>query len=109
MPCVKALCVLVGVWLGDHGYDASHRDAVLVYIERESGFDPDVVSRNGVCLYQWAGQRRRAILARGACPDWRTQVEFADVELHGPFAGFWRSPDPARHMREHFGRGVLDR
>ena len=111
MPCAAiALCVLLSGWLGDHGYDAPHRDAVLAYVRHESGFVPNAIARSGACLFQWAGPRRREVLriGRGTCPSWQVQATIADRELRTHFAGFWWSRDPALHMRRHFGTGALD-
>jgi hypothetical protein len=105
-----ALCVMMSGWLSDHGYSAAQRDAVLGYVRHESGFQPDVIGRNGVCLFQHAGSRRRAVLALGygRCPPWQAQMEFADRELRTTFRGFWTARDPVAHMRECFGRGRAD-
>lgn len=94
-------------WLSQHGYSPAQRDAVLAYVRHESGFQPDVIGRTGACAFQWAGIRRRQILAlgRGHCPPWWMQMEQADRELHTWFRGFWTAHDPAAHMRAHFGRG----
>jgi len=112
MPqCTVALCFAISTWLTAHGYSPPQRDAVLAYVGRESGFRPDVIGVNGVCLGQWAGVRRRQVLALGGsrCPPWEAQMEFADRELRTVFAGFWAARDPASHMRCHFGMGRADR
>jgi hypothetical protein len=58
---------------------------------------------------QWAGSRRRQVLAlgNGRCPPWQEQLEFATNELRTikPFVGFWTARDPRSHICEHFGRG----
>lgn len=110
MSCgAVAVCLLLSGWLSGHGYDAPRRDAVLAYVGRESGFDPDVVTASGACLFQWAGARRREVLmlGEGRCPSWEAQVELADRELRTTFAGFWRSRHPAARMRECFGKGII--
>lgn len=109
MNCA-VLCLAVAGWLTSHGYDAPHRDAVLSYINHESGFQPDVIAWSGACLFQWAGSRRRYVLSvgHGRCPNLYTQLAIADRELHTDFAGFWRSANPSAHMRKHFGAGALD-
>lgn len=113
MLCASvALCAVLSGWLTNSGFDAPHRDAVLTYIEHESGFDPDATSRSGACLFQWAGSRRRDVLAlgHGKCPPIETQVQFAIKELRevGAFQCFWLArsyPDAARMMRRGFGSG----
>lgn len=98
-------------WLTNHGYAPHQRDAVLSYVSRESGFRPSVVAASGACLLQWAGSRRRAMLAlgNGQCPTWETQMDFADRELRTEpcFAAFWRAaPDRAfATLRRTFGKG----
>ena len=111
MACTKALCILIGEWLASHGYSQAQQYAVLNYIHRESDFNPDTIERTGACLYQWAGERRRAILkiGHGHCPDWRTQVEFADYELRHTFCGFFHTSNPYQHIRVHFGSGAIER
>ncbi len=110
MLCSQAMAVCISMWLSGHGYDAPHREAVLSYIKRESGFAPGVVVKTGACLGQWAGIRRKQILelGRGKCPAWDIQLEFMDRELRGPFKGFWHSPNPNTHICNHFGRGKAD-
>lgn len=109
MPWCTALCIFVSVWLTDHHYSPAQRDAVLFYIHHESDFDPATIERSGACLVQWAGSRRRQILAlgNGRCPSIETQLEFADHELRTipNFRGFWTSSNPRWHMRYHFGQG----
>jgi hypothetical protein len=110
MQCTVLLCLAVSAWLSAHHYDPPHRDAVLAYIQHESGFNPDTIEWSGACVGQWAGVRRRYILSlgRGRCPPWQVQMLVMDRELHTDFAGFWRSANPAQHMRRHFGAGALD-
>jgi len=104
-----ALCI--SLWLTAHGYSPTQRDAVLTYVGRESGFQANSIANSGVCLFQWAGVRRRQVLALGGgrCPPWEVQMEFADRELRTVFAGFWAARDPASHMRRCFGMGRADR
>lgn len=111
MTCVVSLCILMGGWLVQHGYDKPHTDAVLRYVKRESDFNPNIIERSGACLMQWAGKRRRAILAqgRGRCPSWEEQMAFADYELHHVYCGFWHALDPYLNIRVHFGAGAIER
>ena len=88
---------------------APQREAVLRYVQRESGFDASVIVKTGACGFQWAGVRRRTVLAMGSgrCPSWEVQMEFADRELRTTYGGFFRAADPYAHIRVHFGAGKL--
>jgi hypothetical protein len=104
------LCLLISVWLDHHGYAPHQRDAMLRQAWTESRFQPCAVSGSSGSfgLYQWAGSRKRRLLAIGACPSWETQLKFADTELHtAPYSRFWStSPRVAFGvLRECFGRG----
>jgi hypothetical protein len=108
MQCAAQLCFAISAWLTAHSYDPDHRDAVLRYIQAESGFEEQVVSRSGACLCQWAGSRRRSILSQGRCPSWERQLEFADAELRsGLYERFWKTKgaEVFRALRDTFGRG----
>lgn len=109
MSCAAiAVCALLSWWLGNHGYDAPHREAVLAYVRSESDFQWWKIEWSGACLFQWAGERRRDVLAagHGRCPSWRDQAIFADRELRTLFRGFWTTRYPGEHMRRHFGAGA---
>lgn len=107
-----ALCVLISHWLTDHRFDPAHRDAVLSYIEHESGFDQNVIVNTGACLPQWAGERRRDALHAGGgiCPSITWQLERMEWELLNvrAYGCFWRERTPAgalRALRRGFGAG----
>lgn len=95
-------------WLTAHGYDAPHRDAVLSYVGHESGYETNVVTRTGACLFQWAGARRRRLMDEyGRCPSWWRQMIFADHELRNvrAYRCFWTGANPAGAMKRGFGGG----
>lgn len=108
MSWCGAICIAVSLWLDGHGYTVQQRNAVLSYIHHESDFDPCEVSRNGAFLFQWAGSRRRQILAlgNGRCPSLETQLEFADSELRTTFSRFWSTNNPRTYIRRCFGAGA---
>lgn len=105
------MCLALSGWMGEHGYPATMRDAVLAYVRSESGFRPDVIKPSGACLMQWAGERRRQVLAigHGHCPDWRVQMVFADYELRSIacFLPIWKASPRLieRVFHDRFGRG----
>lgn len=107
--CV-GLCLLISGWLNEHGYDSSHRDAVLMYIHRGSNFKPCVETRLGAYLGDWAGIRRRWVHDhyRG-CPPWQWQLERMDWELRNilQFTPFWTAKPGQEYYQllEHFGKG----
>jgi hypothetical protein len=94
MKCA-GLCMLIASWLGQHGYDQPHRQAMLRNIEIESRFNPDAISRSGSrCLFQWNGERRQRVLSGSLkCPAWKTQLAFADAELRAvaAYSCFWKA------------------
>lgn len=112
MMCV-GLCLWISVWLTQHNYDPPHRNAMLRHIQIESRFQEDALAPWGsICLFQWNGVRRRQVLALGGgkCPDWDTQMAFADRELRDvpAYRCFLeaRSEEAAfRALRKGFGRG----
>ena len=111
MACF-GLCLLVSAWLTENHYDAPHRDAVLTYIRHESDFQPNLIERTGVCLAQWAGSRRRDVLAqgRGRCPPWQDQLERMDFELRNEpmYRCFWAAHTYAAAVsaiKRGFGQG----
>jgi hypothetical protein len=96
-------------WLLAHGY-GYHADAVLKYIEGESGFEVCVEKRTGHFLFQWVGSRVTALhnFAGPGCPGVETQLEFADQELRsGLYARFWSAPagQDYKTLRRTFGQG----
>jgi hypothetical protein len=97
-------------WFLAHNYPLSHAEAMLRQADIESHFQPCISSRTGSWLYGWVGARRLALAAYAGtpkCPSLQAQLAFADKELHGDFASFWRAP-PQRAftvLRQCFGRG----
>jgi len=97
------VCLAVSAWLSLHGYDPSHRDAVLGYIRHESGFETCPADRGtGRFLFQWLPPRG---FLPGSCPNLEEQMTEADRELHNYYVGFWTARDPSRYMRRCFGAG----
>ena len=107
-----ALCAFTSAWFSDHWFDPPHTRAVLTYIERESGFDPNVIVTTGACLGQWAGSRRKTVLAagHGKCPPIAWQLEQIHSELWrvDAFRCFWKASTyegALAALRRGFGRG----
>jgi hypothetical protein len=107
-----ALCAMMTTWFSERGFDPPHTEALMTYIEHESGFDPNVIVRTGVCLGQWAGQRRRTALAagHGKCPPVEWQLAQIQKELWtvDAYRCFWKATNykaALRALRRGFGRG----
>jgi len=92
------------LWMGSHGYPKPLQAAVLDYVKHESGFEAGKIVSTGACLFQWAGVRRRRVLALGGgvCPAWEAQMGFMDRELRGEdcFRPLWARPE---RFRDCFG------
>lgn len=113
MACqAVALCAFLFTWLTDHSFDPIHRDAVITYVQHESGFDPNVIVNTGACLFQFAGARRRIALqaGNGRCPPVTWQLERMRWELLNvrAYACFWRErtyTGALQALRRGFGAG----
>lgn len=98
-------------WLLGHNY-GDHTDAVMRYIQAESGFRPCIEKRTGHFLLQWVGSRVVALhaFAGPGCLSVEAQLSFLDHELRGGlYARFWNAPpqDASRVFRRTFGQGRL--
>lgn len=57
------------LWLAAHGCSAACGAGIVANLDTESGLNACVVGRSGIGLPQWAGDRRRRLLA-ALGPDW---------------------------------------
>lgn len=105
MVCTT-LAICMTVWMTAHDYPKSLQTEILSYVRHESDFHSDIIERTGSCAFQWAGERRRHILAigHGKCPSWTEQMEYMDWELRNEprFRQLWLHPE---RFRKCFGRG----
>lgn len=93
------MAAVIAGWLALHGCATPCQAGILANIEAESGLDPCAVSASGVGLVQYAGNRRRQLLAT-LTRDWcdpRRQVEYiiADIAALGLRDRLFSAADPA--------------
>ncbi len=96
-------------WLLAHGY-GDRADAVMQYIQAESGFQRCVEKRSGHFLFQWVATRVTALhrFAGPGCPSVEMQMRFFDDEMRsGRYTAFWAAHPRNAYavFRRTFGQG----
>lgn len=104
---------LFAYWMAVPGSDYAHAAALMQHAYDETRFSPCVVnpSSSASGIYQWLGERRYELAqfaGTRACPSLKTQLDFANWELHRPpYNAFWRIPGGRAYsfLRQCFGYG----